>query len=355
MPHVNLSTLKGPELRRLLDSARQRGEASLSYRILQEMEARRENGERKGLFQKRRADGQDALTVQLDEPMAAEDDDLPPMPLWRPPVHGAQAEDTAPTPAAAVEDEPAPATDIGPPLLLRSTDPPQAEDRGADAEDWDLRLHPPPQKQAPEPPRAPPRGLRRGLTAGFAVGIAAGLGLGWWVWGPGRLAPPLTTAIAAPVQTAAAAPSPARSAPAPAPAAAEPEPTPEPAPEPAVEPPPVAVEAAPAPAPEGAAPPAAHQPAEPVTAAETNPCAAQPTPADRTICGDPHLRDLQRELRQAYNAALEAHEDRALLRQRQLAWAGARDAVSDPERLARLYEERIRKLNAATAAARQQR
>jgi uncharacterized protein YecT (DUF1311 family) len=84
-----------------------------------------------------------------------------------------------------------------------------------------------------------------------------------------------------------------------------------------------------------------------------NGCAAEPTPADRTICGDPELRRLQGELRQAYAEALEAHADRALLRQRQLAWANARDTVSEPDRLARLYEERIRKLNAATAAARQ--
>jgi uncharacterized protein len=86
--------------------------------------------------------------------------------------------------------------------------------------------------------------------------------------------------------------------------------------------------------------------------AVANACATQPTPADRTICGDPELRDLQRELRQAYTKALEAHEDRALLRQRQLAWASARDSVTDSDRLARLYEQRIRKLDAATAEAR---
>jgi uncharacterized protein len=96
---------------------------------------------------------------------------------------------------------------------------------------------------------------------------------------------------------------------------------------------------------------------QPVPAAhsEASACDAQPTPADRTICGDPELRGLQHELRQAYNEALEAHQDRALLRQRQLAWASARDSVTDSGRLARLYEQRIRKLNAATAAAREQR
>jgi uncharacterized protein len=81
-------------------------------------------------------------------------------------------------------------------------------------------------------------------------------------------------------------------------------------------------------------------------------CATQPTPADRTICGDARLRRLQAELRRAYDEALAAHEDRALLREHQLAWRDTRSAIGDPERLARLYEARIRKLNAATAEAR---
>jgi uncharacterized protein len=100
--------------------------------------------------------------------------------------------------------------------------------------------------------------------------------------------------------------------------------------------------------------PASEPPPAPPAHHEADACAAQPTPADRAICGDPQLRELQRQLRQAYNEALEAHEDRALLRQRQLAWASARDAVTDPDRLLELYEQRIRKLNAATAAAREQ-
>ncbi|MEO8113837.1 MAG: hypothetical protein ABI655_05625, partial [Phenylobacterium sp.] len=80
--------------------------------------------------------------------------------------------------------------------------------------------------------------------------------------------------------------------------------------------------------------------------------AAEPTPADRQICGDPELQRLRDDLRRAYAEALAAHQDRALLRQRQLAWRDARNTVSDPERLARLYEQRIRKLDAATADAR---
>lgn len=364
MPNVNLSTLSGQELRRLLDSARQRGEASLSYRILQEMEARRENGGRKGLFPVRRSTEPHTVDIELGDPKARdEDDDLPPMPFWRPPAQvadaatapepepepapepaadppprlvrrGKAAPEPAATPATApqaawMDEEPEPPPEPEPPLSLRAPDAPPAQ-----PDDWDLRLR---ARDAKAP--APPRGLRRGLAAGFAVGIAAGVSLGWWVWGSAHealpaVAPAAATAhIAAPMQTAALAPPPAP-APTSLPATeAPPEPSPEALPDAAVEP--------------------TVSPNAPEAAGEADACAAQPTPADRAICGDPHLRDLQRELRQAYNEALEAHEDRALLRQRQLAWAAARDTVSDPDRLAGLYEERIRKLNAATAEARE--
>jgi uncharacterized protein len=90
-------------------------------------------------------------------------------------------------------------------------------------------------------------------------------------------------------------------------------------------------------------------------AATTNACTSEPTAADRTICGDPELRQLQRELQQAYAEALEAHRDKALLRERQLAWREARNSITDPERLASTYEQRIQKLKAATADARKQR
>jgi uncharacterized protein len=84
-------------------------------------------------------------------------------------------------------------------------------------------------------------------------------------------------------------------------------------------------------------------------------CAADLTPADRVICGDPNLRRLQRDLRVAYAEALAAHQDRALLRQRQLAWRDARNNIADSERLTWAYEQRIRKLKSATADARRQR
>src|SRR5438045_3224768 len=96
MPHdaatVNLSTLRGPELRRLLDSARERGQATLSYQILQEMAARRERREKagpRGLFKGRRPSEERVISVDFSDPLErAEDelDDLPPLPAWRLPL-----------------------------------------------------------------------------------------------------------------------------------------------------------------------------------------------------------------------------------------------------------------------------
>ena len=67
------------------------------------------------------------------------------------------------------------------------------------------------------------------------------------------------------------------------------------------------------------------------------------------------MRRLQRELRLAYAEALAAHRDKARLRERQLAWRDARNAIADPARLAVVYEQRIQKLKAATADARRRR
>jgi hypothetical protein len=356
MPNVNLSTLSGPELRRLLDSARQRGEAALSYRILQEMEARRENGERKGLFPIRRSTEPHTVDVDLGDPLDRDDDDdVPPMPYWRapsqpgeaPPPPEIETPETPPPELRRVKSppKPAPEPESEPPLSFRVPEPePRAE---ASGEDWELRLNPAASKRAPPPPA--PRGLRRGLIAGFAVGIAAGVALGWWVWGPSGQAPAPLAPDVPPVQTAALA---APLAPTPQPAAA-PEPAPETAPTapPEIEPTPPASEEAPAAV--DSRPPEP-QP-EPPLRQEADACASEPTPADRTICGDPQLRELQRQLRRAYSEALDAHQDRALLRQRQLAWASARDGVTDPDRLIELYEQRIRRLDAATEAAREQR
>ena len=362
MPQVNLSSLNTSELRRLLDATRARGDAAQSYRILQEMAARRESREQRAVFPMRRPAEPQLVTVDLGDPMEPADE-LPPMPSWRAPL---PEPEPAPEPpprrsrgrkAQPAESEAAAAEPVATPVVEAA--PPDPEPPPADPADpaaplhRDLRLHTP----TVESPRAL-SGLRRGLAAGFVAGAALGAATGWWV-GARQAPPPQAAPAAAPIQTAALAPPPAQvpaQPPAPS-AAAESEPAPETPPAQAAELPtegPPSPPNAPAGEPTGVAL-ELPQPAPAHPAAETAACAAEPTPADREICGDPALRRLQRELRQAYAQALEAHQDRDLLRQRQLAWKDARDTVSDPDRLARLYEERIRKLNAATAEARRAR
>jgi len=366
MAQVDLSALSGPELRRLLDTTRARGDAALSYQILQEMAARRDAPKPRGLLAMRRPAEPRMIALNLGDPLEPEDE-LPPLPAWRPPppepaAAAARPPEPEPPPAppprrsrrrktaapvAVVDVEPPPPPPSEPrgPRSVWDADPEPPADEAADATDESLRLHAP----ALESRGAPGR-RRRGLGMGFAAGIAVGIALGFVAGGMMREGPPPAAPAAAPLQTAALQPQPA---PVVAPAVPEPEPAPEAPPE---------LAEAPLPSPDAqdvaevAAGEAMELPASPAPeAAPADACAAAPTPADRQICGDPELRRLQRELRQAYAQALAAHEDRALLRQRQLAWASARDAVSDPARLARLYEQRIRRLNAATEAARRER
>jgi len=328
MPEVNLSTLRDRELRQLLDSARQRGQASLSYMILQEMEARRTNGGREAGSRRssaRRPAEPRVVAVDLGDPLERRDE---------------FSEDDWDDPAVAQ------------PLL-------QGEPAATAAEEPPLRME---RSQAPgRPPPPPPKARSRSRSGWgallFACGLALGLAGGWKA-AEYAYAPRLAKVAAAdqqpapPVQAA-----PAAAAPAAAPEAAVPEAPLPPVDTTAEAAPPAAQPAPETPAPAPTPPPPAAEPEQvaPAAVAEAAPkashCAAELKPADRTICGDPKLQRLQRELRQAYAEALEAHEDRDLLRQRQLAWADARDTVTDPDRLARLYEERIRKLNAATAEA----
>lgn len=322
MPQVNLSGLNGSELRQLLDASRRRGDAALSYSILQEMAARRDGGEARHSSKGRRQSEPRMVAVDLGEP--TEKDELP--------------KDEAPIveePTAAAAPQTPEPLEMSRPLSLRLDDPQRPREA---SEDLDLRFRPAAPKK-----RAAPRGVSLRVFAGFTVGIALGTAFGWWAGGMARDVLPRP----APIQTAALAP---EHAPPPPPPVAGPlaEAPPVPAAETladAVTPPraqaPIAAEAAG----EASEPPA---PSAPVV---TSGCATEPTPADRTICGDPNLQRLQAELRQAYAEALDAHEDRDLLRQRQLAWRDARNTVSDPDRLTALYEARIRKLNAATAQA----
>lgn len=319
MLQVDLSTLNGPELRRLLDDARARGQADLSFSILKEMEARR----------------------------AAPQD--PPRPMF------GGARRTAPRfadlnlpgerrPGDEEDETPGPDLSSAPPLTLTPEDAPSPDVTADDGEPLEILWH------EPTHPGPPPKRIRRiGFAAGIAVGVAAGVVLGLAVAEISfQSEPPAET----PAMAALLSPAPpakpalqvvARAEPL-APAVADP-PQPEAAP---------AADAAGLPAAEvAAAEEAPEAPTVPVPHAAR--CAGLPTPADRAICGDPELQDLQRRLREAYANALDVHEDRGLLRQRQLAWRDSRSEVSDPEELARLYRQRIHRLDAASREAERQR
>jgi len=365
MPQYNLSELTEQELRQRLNSSRARGDAAVAYEILREMAARREARPERLPRLKRRKAAAHLVEVDLSDPMDRDEDDLPPLPAWRapgtPPAPAKAIPETIPEAAEPIVLEAAPiAEDLAEPLTLHAPDPEPATGEESTIEDG-LQLHP----EALESLR--PRRVRAGVAvgAGFAMGaaagIAAGIAAGWFAW-----ALPHEAASPAPVRVASQA-HPARPAPAAldvkvadASPAAEPTtpsetvastPTAPPEAAPAAEPsapPTVLAEAA-----DTAAAPAAD--AEPAPTLAAAGCATAPTPADREICADPALLRLQRELRRAYAQALDAHQDRALLRAHQLQWREARNSVSDPDRLARLYEQRIRKLHDATADARAQR
>ncbi len=418
MPQINLSTLSGPELRQMLDSSRRQGDAALSYKVLQEMAARREAPPDRRSRGKNRPAEPRGFVVDLDEATDADADDVPPMPYWVAPSHEAHpaesglsepevsetADETAPMPTrrrsrrkagpampvAANSDTPPVEASADPPLSL-TPEPDVTTEIAAMSDHEDLRLG----SREPEPSRAPrparPVRTSRGggrMALGFIVGGALGIGVGWWGGGVFRdvaspTAAPMRTAAlnvdsspaplaAANVPTSAAAAAPTAPVDGAVSPAAEAAPSPAP-PQPAADPP-AAAEAPTPPPPASAAAPVRTAEAAPkdeinrlpdktiqlangaAAAAAANTaggCASEPTPADRTICGDPDLRKLQRELQKAYAQALAAHEDRTLLRERQLAWRDARSTVTDPDRLSQLYQERIRKLNAAAAEARQ--
>ena len=308
MPEFDLSTLSGAELRGLLDSSRQRGHARQAYQILQEMESRRSRERRAPARSERRT-----IEVDLGDPLRFDEDEE------RPPAREAA--------------EPAPAE---PPLVLE----PAAR----------------PQPREPRPQRPPPRRWRGlGFVAGLALGTVVGFGLAYEQFGspgPERSLAPFPEAPALRVETASPPPSPAPpmpttpipTTPAPlapaAPATAELPPATPSQPEAAA-----LVQSEPSKAEPAAAEPAAAEEAKarPAKAPSTD-CAQAPTPADRTICADDELKRLQRELRRAYARALDAHPDRAGLRTRQLAWRDARNPVTDPGELAKLYKSRIRQL-----------
>lgn len=361
MPQVELSSLSGPELRRLLDATRARGQAALTYQILQEMAARRDAPKPARLSLMRRPTEPRVVALRLDDQLEPEDEieDEPEVEATPEAAEVSAAPPPEPAPMRPPRRRNAPSP---PPDARVEPTPPPPKPRGV----WDSEPEPPGDTKGwslPLPHLAlegvrPPRRLGWGAAAGFAAGVTLGVVGGWW--GAGMLRetpPPVTPPAAGELQIAEVTPPPEPTAP---PAADIGESIPEAPPQTAEVTPPTELAEAPATSPDTAdlAQDATAQALDPQPTQASAPgdaCAAQPNPADRAICGDPELRRLQRDLRQAYAEALEAHEERGLLRQRQLAWASARDAVSDPERLAALYEARIRRLNAATAAARQSR
>ncbi|HET6971241.1 MAG TPA: hypothetical protein VFH92_08950 [Phenylobacterium sp.] len=335
MSDIDLSTLCGPQLRDLLDSTRQRGQAAVAYLILQEMADRRGDGSKRPPVGARRGGSSRVVAVDFSDPLEPPEDPLEP----------------EATPAEADAD--APLT-----LELDRARARQPKPRKA--------RRPRPEPTIGPPPPKPRRWPVIGFAAGIAVGVTVGFGIA-----RESLSQPETPAAAvfaaAPMLRTEQLPPPApvaAAAPAPTPVVAT-EATPEAAPVPEATPTTVLASAEP---PAAAQPAASPAPAEQTPAAEpaaTETAAADPapkrrckgaaTPADRTICDDPALQQLQAELRRAYAEALDAHADRALLRQHQLAWRDARNDVADPDQLTRLYEARIRKLNAATIAARRER
>lgn len=359
MLNVDLSTLRGQELRQLLDTTRRRGDAAVTYEILQEMAARRERGEpeqRRGLFGPRRPSESRVIELNLGDPLDPKE----------------EVYDDEPAHSHPPADWELDALDAG------------GRDDARDDEDA-IYLHPPAEPQFDDQP-PPPKPRRRALwlSSGLAVGLVVGLALGGWAESVSRQGGgPLALAAAAPMPpngNLSHAPAAAAAQPAVDPIAVETEtapatPLPQPPPPsaaaapipgaiaPAVSPaavaPPIATpapEAASTEVAEEAPAPDAVKPAVKAIAASTaqagsKACAGQPTPADRAICETPRLQKLQKDLRQAYADALGAHQDRDLLREHQLAWREARNTVTEPERLAQLYEERIRKLKAATAEA----
>jgi hypothetical protein len=175
--------------------------------------------------------------------------------------------------------------------------------------------------------RRPAPRRRTGLGGIVAVGGVAAAAAAWALAG----APGLPAKTPPPARLAAAAEAPrAMTARVQPPPVAPPPPAPAPTPEPIVA-------ARPEPPPE--TPPR-----------RLDPCAQPGSPADGLVCRDLALQLLAHELTVAYGRALSAGADPAELRRAQAAWRQARDPVTNPQALARLYDQRIRDLKGVVAA-----
>ncbi|HEX7947477.1 MAG TPA: hypothetical protein VF495_22625, partial [Phenylobacterium sp.] len=93
------------------------------------------------------------------------------------------------------------------------------------------------------------------------------------------------------------------------------------------------------------------QAAAPATAApQASSCRTRPTPADRLVCGYPTLSRQHDRMLAAYNRALVmSGSDPLALDADQAKWRAMRDRVSDRAKLADLYQQRIRDLDAIAA------
>lgn len=303
LPQLDLSTLNGAELRRLLDASRERGHAAQSYSILEEMARRRERRAARSIRQPGEADAPRLVSIELGDPLDAPD-----------PADVAQPENEdiltldRPVPPSPAGRRGLPAATFAAGALL-----------GASLGAWGATA-----MRAPDPPSPELAEFRAELAAVPTAGSARA---------PEAVQPEATTL---PVVSTPAAPREALPASGPSATSA------------VARPPPGATAETTADAGRSPAPIAAEARAD-------EDCARQATPADRVICEEPELQDLQRALRRAYAVALTAHEERGLLRERQLAWREARNGVTDPVRLTALYQQRIRRLEAATAEARRER
>jgi uncharacterized protein YecT (DUF1311 family) len=350
MPEIDLSALSGPELRRLLKVAHARHNGALADRLEWEIAAR--------------AGGGHGAPAPPPHPHPDEPDE----PTFR---------------MRAPEPEPEPE----PFVMARRPEPPAPAGRGlllvgvgvvagvvlSGAAFWGLqRLNaPPPAPRAMivrpvEAPRAAPRPAPAPAAPG-ADQVAAALAPGPFPPRPEPVAPapvPIPPPVApppAPVEAVAPAPKPPAEAPQ-APettviakqetakaavakkeaalkkdAAAKKEAAAKAERAPRAPPPPVRLAKA--------------EPAPPKAAPPRDAC-QRATPADRLVCADLGLRLMDVELKEAYIRALNARADPVALGQDQAAWRRARDQVSDPDRLERLYDQRIRELDAVATAAR---
>ena len=308
---IDLSTLSRSELQRLLKIALERGDGSLAQRLEWELGSRGKGGGGRA----------------------------PPVAVAPPPQDDPGEED--------------PGEDLGEaPVDVMELDVEPDVEPDAEPLVWEpITLEP----IAPRPASA-----RGGLPLVGLGLVAACLIAGGVFWGLGQMdRSPAAGSAQAPAPRAMAA-RPLEAAPAPAP---RPEPkvaAPEAAPVvPAAKPPvEVATKAAP---PEEARKERSPRPPPPAvrlaeaeattrTPVQSGAC-ARSTPADRLVCNDLSLQLFDMQLQEAYRRALNARVDPVIVGEGQAAWRRARDEVSDPQRLAHLYNQRIRELDAASAAA----